>query len=215
MPQFVVTIAGGALPAERLLEAVERVLGGPLFDLVVRLELPADHPGRAWLERQLGPDPRVRVATSAGGESSALEEFPASSFQVTLPAGRRLPGNVVGRLRAALGTAVLARCDFPDGSRASITRSWALHRAARTRWEVSDFGAVVTIPPRHLRAGVLARVPVRALGAMWERLRAELRRIDGPRAAWRFVRWFRAGAANWAVRRLRAIRRRASRSFLP
>ena len=65
VPQYVVTIEGGDLPAERLLEAVERVLADPVHDLVVRLALPAGHAGRAWLERHLDPDPRVRVAPSA------------------------------------------------------------------------------------------------------------------------------------------------------
>ena len=155
VPQFVVTIRGGALPAADLLRRVDRVLGGPMHDLVVRLELPADHAGRAWLERQLGPDPRVRVAPSR----PVLEEFPASPFLVTLPAERRLAEDVVPRLSAALGTAVFGRCVFPDGSRASIVRAWALHRARRTRWEVSDFGEVVTIPP-----GRLAPARVRAGG---------------------------------------------------
>ena len=148
VPQYVVTVRGDGLSADRLLEAVERVLCGPMHDLVVRVELPEDHAGRAWLERHLGPDPRVRVAPSR----SALEEFPASAFHVTLPAGKRLHADVVRRLRAGLGTAVVGQSEFPDGSRVSIVRAWVLHRALRTPWEVSDFGDVVTIPPRKLRA---------------------------------------------------------------
>ena len=126
VPQYVVTIKGRDLPAERLLGAVERVLSGPMHDLVVRLELAWRHSGQEWLERHLGPDPRVRVAPSR----SALEEFPASPFHVTLPAGRRLHRDVVRRLRAELGTAVMGRAVFPDGARASIARAWALHRAS-------------------------------------------------------------------------------------
>ena len=201
VPQFVVTIRGGALPAEDLLKAVERVLEAPPHDLVVRLELPEDHAGRAWLERQLGPDPRVRVTPPC----PALLEFPASPFQVTLPASVDLVGDAVRRLRAALGTAVLGRCVFPDGSRASIARTWALHRAQRTPWEVSDFGEVVTIPPRQLRPAPLARSARRR----WRRFLEEFGRIDGFRAAGRFVRWF-GGAVP---RRLRLARRsRAERS---
>ena len=148
VPQYVVTVRGDGLPADRLLEAVERVLCGPMHDLVVRLELPEGHAGRAWLERHLGPDPRVRVAPAR----SALEEFPASPFHVTLPVGKRLHADVVRRLRAGLGTAVVGQSEFPDGSRVSIVRAWALHRALRTPWEAADFGDVVTIPPRKLRA---------------------------------------------------------------
>ena len=146
VPQYVVTIEGGRLPAECLLEAVERVLSGPMHDLVVRLELARDHPGREWLELHLGPDPRVRVAPSL----SALEEFPASPFHVALPAGAPLRADVVGRLRAELGSGVIGRSVFPDGTRASIVRAWALHRALRTPWEAFDFGDVVTIPPEKL-----------------------------------------------------------------
>ena len=203
VPQYVVTVRGDGLSADRLLEAVERVLCGPMHDLVVRVELPEGHAGRAWLERHLGPDPRVRVAPSR----SALEEFPASPFHVTLPAGKRLHADVVRRLHAGLGTAVVGRSEFPDGSRVSIVRAWALHRALRTPWEASDFGDVVTIPPRKLRAVPMpAGSTVRALRSSWDLLRAELRRIDGPGAAWRFVRWFAGAVLRRALQRLRNAR---------
>lgn len=122
------------------------MLAGSMHDLVVRLELPqgranganrtecagevgdADHPGgtertahraREWLECHLGKDPRVRVAPPR----PALAEFPASPFHVTLPAGRPLHTDVVRRLRAELGTAVIGRAVFSDGSRAQIVRA--------------------------------------------------------------------------------------------
>ena len=199
VPQYVVTMRGDGLAADRLLEAVERVLAGPMHDLVVRVELPEGHAGRAWLERHLGPDPRVRVAPSR----SAPEEFPASPFHVTLPAGKRLHADVVRRLRMALGTAVSGQAVFSDGACASIVRAWALHRAGRTPWEVSDFGEVVTIPPRKLRAVPWpAGSTVRAVRAAWERLRVELRLVDSPGEAWRFVWWF----GDAVLRRLRRLR---------
>ncbi len=193
VPQYVVTVLGGAAPAKRLLEVVERVLSDPMHDLVVRLELPGEHAGRVWLERHLGPDPRVRVAPSR----SALEEFPASPFHVTLPVGRPLRTDVVSRLRTELGTAVVGRSEFPDGSRVLIARAWALHRALRTPWDAADFGGVVTIPPQKLREVPGAQAG-RVLRSSWRRLRDELRLIDTPHAAWRFVWWF-AGAARRMV----------------
>ena len=200
VPQYVVTVRGDGLSADRLLEAVERVLSGPMHDLVVRLELAEDHAGREWLMRHLGPDPRVRVAPPR----SALEEFPASAFHVTLPAGKRLHADVVRRLRAGLGTAAVGGSEFPDGSRVSIVRAWALHRASRTPWEASDFGEVVTIPPRKLRAVPVPAGPkFRALRSLWRLSRAELRRVDDLGAAWRFVRWFAGAALRRALRRLR------------
>ena len=198
VPQYVVTIIEGEdLPAERLLGAIERVLSGPMHDLVVRLELAWRHSGQEWLERHLGPDPRVRVAPSR----SALEEFPASPFHVTLPAGRRLHRDVVRRLRAELGTAVMGRAVFRDGARASIVRAWALHRALRTPWEPDDFGEAVTIPPRKLKQRLaVGGVLHRALRTPWRRFRVEWRQVDGPVAAWRFVRWL-AGLGLHSCRR--------------
>ena len=153
VPQYVVTVRGNDVSADRLLATVERLLSGPMDDLVVRVELRPDHEGRTWLERHLRPDPRVRVAPSA----SALEEFPASSFHVTLPAGIELHSDVIRRLRAELGVAAVGRSVFPDGSRASIVRAWALHRASRTRWDAGAFGDVVRIAPERLS-------PERAVG---------------------------------------------------
>ncbi len=197
VPQYVVTLRGDGMPVEHLLADVEHLLAGPMHDLVVRVELDEDHPDQAWLERQLGPDPRVRVAPAR----SALEEFPASSFHIALPAGRRLHADVVQRLRAELGTAVVGSSVFPDGSRASITRAWALHRALRAPSELdaSDFGEEVTIPARklcrdlHRRAGAL-RAPLK-------RLRAEWSQIDGPWRLGRFVRWFGGAVLRWALGR--------------
>ena len=198
VPQYVVTLRGGGLPEERLLAAVEQVLSGPVHDLVVRLELSGDHAGREWLERHLGPDPRVRVAPSR----PALEEFPVSPFHITLPAGRRLRADVVDRLRAKLGRAVVGQSVFPDGSRASIVRAWALHRAQRTPWRVSDFGDAVTIAPGKLRPSVFLPWTGRR---EWARLKAELRRTGGPGAARRFVRWLGSAVLRRARRRFGGV----------
>ncbi len=207
VPQYVVTLRGDGVPAERLLEVVERVLAGPMHDLVVRVELAEGHTGREWLERQLGPDPRVRVAPAR----SALEEFPASPFHVTLPGGRRPHPDVVSMLRAELGTAVIGRSVFSDGSCASIARAWALHRALRTPWDASDFGEVVPIPPRKLEKTkgtpaarpATGRVQGRAWRARWEHLRTDWKQVDGPAAAWRFVRWVGTAVLRRVSRRFR------------
>ena len=233
VPQYVATIEGRDLPSKDLLEAVECALSGPMHDLVVRLELPGDHAGRAWLERHLDPDPRVRVApNSKAGQApfrAALEEFPASPFQVALPAGWRLHGDMVRMLRTELGTAAIGRAVFPDGTRASIGRAWALHRASRTPWAAADFGEVVTIPPQKLAApapaagsakpapapaakpapapagspaagGARRRPPRTAWGGLWTRLR----QVDGPTAAWRFARWFAGAILRRVLQRSRS-----------
>ena len=71
----------------------------------------------ALLREEFGPDPRVRV----GSARSALDEFPATPFHVTLPAGAVFAKDLVHRLRAGLGDATAAVAVLPDGSRASIT----------------------------------------------------------------------------------------------
>ncbi len=111
---------------------------------------------------------------------------------------------------------MVGQSEFPDGSRVSIVRAWALHRALRTPWEAADFGDVVAIPPRKLRAVPMPTGPtVRALRSSWDLFRAELRRVDGPDAAWRFVRWFAGAVLRRVCRRFRIAttlhRRRAGR----
>ena len=99
-PQYGVTIEAGDCPAEQVIEVVGNVLADRVYDLAVRVEVGDDDRERlAWLRDVFDPDPRVRV-TAPGGD--ALEEFPASPFQVRLPAtvtGRDL----VHRLRGRLG----------------------------------------------------------------------------------------------------------------
>ncbi len=192
VPQYVVTLRGDGLPVKRLLADIEHVLAGPMHDLVMRVELAGDHTGQAWLKRKLGPDPRVRVAPAR----AALEEFPASSFHVDLPAGRRLHADVVHRLRAELGTAVVGRAVFPGGSRASITRAWALHRASRAPGELdaSDFGVEVTIPFQKL-------LPASA-GTPASSSSASLPRAEYPLGVEIVALGARARAVFWASRRV-------------
>ena len=148
VPRFVVSLEAGGMTVERIVGAVETVLADREPDLVVRIELPAGGAGddarRDWLEDRFGPDPRVCVGPAA----AALDEHPAAPFHVALPAGARLARGVVRRLHGALGPAVAATAALSDGSRVSITRAWALHRARRTGRCVAEFGDVATIPAR-------------------------------------------------------------------
>ncbi len=99
-----------------------------------------------YLREVFGSDPRVLIAPTR----SALDEFPASPFHVTLPAAV-FAKDLVHRLRARLGSAVTAAATLPDGSTVSITRVWALHRARRTGKRAADFGEARTIPAKALK----------------------------------------------------------------
>ena len=206
VPRYVVTIQGGDLPEERLLRVAEQVLADRVHDLVVRIEIDARHDGAAWLRRQLDPDPRVRVAPAR----SALDEFPAAAFHVTLPARATFRSGIVHRLRAELGRAVAGSAVLAGGSEVSITRAWALHRARRSGGSAADFGDVAAIPVRRLgcgAGGLLAtgggigpeRWPWRRLAG---RLIAELKEVRTPRQAWSLLVWLGHGI-RWRVGRYR------------
>ena len=190
VPQYVVTIDGRRCPTDRIIGAVVNVLvDRRCDDLVVRIEADADGDGErlARLRDEFGPDPRVRVAP----ERSALDEFPASPFHVTLPA-REFRGHPVRRLRAELGDAAIASTALPDGTRASITRAWALHRARRTGRTPADFGEARTISAKALKParGVTATRP-----AGWDRLRDRMLDVRSLSQAGSFVKW--AAGAAW------------------
>ena len=197
VPQYVVTIDGRRCPTDRIIGAIVNVLADRVCDdLVVRVEADADGDGErlARLRDEFGPDPRVRVAP----ERSALDEFPASPFHVTLPA-REFRGHPVRRLRAELGRAATASTALPDGTRASITRAWALHRARRTGKSPADFGEARTISAGALklakRRDPAAPHEEADRPARWNRLRDRVPDVRSPSQAGSFVKW--AAGAAW------------------
>ena len=197
VPQYVVTIDGRRCPTDRIIRAVVSVLADRVHDLVVRIETDAsgDDDGPARLRDEFGPDPRVRVAPAR----SALDEFPASPFHVTLPP-HVFSGNLVRRLRVELGDAVTASATLPGEATVSITRAWALHRASRTGKSPADFGEARTIS-----AGTLKRVKRRDVvaaretgdwpGRQWDHLRERMRDVRGLSRAVSFAKW--AAGVAW------------------
>ena len=149
VPQYVVTVEAAGLPAERVVEAAERLLADRVHDLIVRIELPEGDPRLDWIREDFGADPRVRV----GPARSALDEFPFAALHVAVPGGAAFAADLVHRLRCELGPAAAAETILDDGSMVSITRAWVLHRARRTGRPARDFGDVVTFPARTLRIG--------------------------------------------------------------
>ena len=172
VPRYVVTVDAGRGSVEQAAAVTEALLADREHDLVVRLELGArrDPERLARLQEAFAPDPRVRVAP----DRSALDEFPAAPFQVTLPA-TVLAKDLVTRLRARLGSAAVAAALLPDGARVAIARAWALHRARRTGGAPADFGDVREIAPARLRLAAAAP-PAGPVAPRWRRL---LRRVRG------------------------------------
>ena len=187
VPRHVVTVEGGGASPERIGGTVERILADPAGDLAVRVELGPAPSGRvSWLEDRFGPDPRVQIEPLR----PALDEFAATPFHLTVPAGGAFRPGLVAHLRRRLRSAVFATLPLPGRQTATIARGWALHRARCTGKPVASFGKVVTIrrrpwvrltPRGEARRAALARI-ARALDA-------ETRSVRNARAAVRFLRW--------------------------
>ena len=213
VPQYVVIVESGYIPVDRLFHIAERILGDRVHDLVVMIEDRPEDEGFEWLRRQLGPDPRVRF----GPVHTVLDDFPTVQFHITIPPGADVPKNLVHTLRAKLGGAVYGTMTLADGSRVSIVRTWALHRARRTGKTIVDWGAMVTAEAGNPAPGVttvLRSRPVtrriRRASSKAARLLEEMRRIRSFRQAWRFVKWF-AGAVGWRFKGARRYRRSRTR----
>ena len=208
VPQYVITLESGYERVVDVFLAAECILGGQAHDLVLRIEDRPDDPDFEWLRRQLGPDPRVRFSSSA----SALEDFPVSAFHAFVPAGVRVVENLVPRLRNELGEAVSAVLVMEDGTRVSITRTWAMHRSRRSAGSIDYWGPRVTVPVKESRSGAgpgpllrsgRASRRMRRAGSKAGRVLYELRQVRSFRQAWGFLRWFTAAAG----RRLEGLRR--------
>lgn len=191
VPQYVVTIDAAHCPVDRVVRAVEHILSDRVHDLVVRIQTDAieDSEGLQRLRDEFAPDPRVRLTSGR----SALDEFPASPFHISLPS-TAFAKNMVYRLRLQLGDAVASAANLPDGSEISIARAWALNRARRTGKGVSDFGETRTISTRSLNIKpVGAENDSRPPGSL-ARARDRLQTVQSTADAWLFAKWV-SGAA--------------------
>lgn len=201
VPQYVVTVDGKHGSTDLLIETVMNILEDRVHDLVIRIETPdaVDDKRLARLREWFCLDPRVRVAPTR----SALDEFPASPFHVTLPAAVFAKG-VVHRLRVGLGSAVSAAATFSDGTQASITRAWALNRARRTGKPPTDFGEARTLSARSLKlkATVSTESPnvpnVVRYSTRWERLIVRMQDVRNFRDGCLFLKWL-LGAAWFKI----------------
>ncbi len=219
VPQFVVTVEPGHMDEEEVLATVEKVLAGSVHDLVVWVEERAAEPFDR-LRRLLDGDPRVRVGAAGG----ALEAWPASAFHARVPAGAGVRDRTLYRLHNQLGTATAGESDLASGHRVSIARTWALQRARRCGWAVSDVGTIVELDVDSLQvthepkpqSWLAARLhgPVKFLMRASARARRHVatlfgmvRSIRSPRDLWRFITTvvravgWRLGNVGWVLRR--------------
>ena len=207
VPRYVVTVDVGRCPVRRVIRTADGLLTDRVHDLVVRIEMDASDDDERFLRlrEEFGRDPRVRVAP----EHSALDEFPASAFHVTLPAAVAAK-DLVHRLHKKLGDAVTAGSILPDGSTVTITRTWALHRARRTGKDAAVFGEARTIPAAALKLAAADpavdedRADGPAAGswsAGWERLLDRMKEVGGFADAWSLLKQLAGSIRRRALRR--------------
>ena len=206
VPQYVVTIDAAHAPRHGVVDVAKRILGGRTHDLVLRIDAPGNDERLPWLREHLGPDPRIQVAP----RQSALDEFPSAAFHVELPATARVAPGALRRMRTELGSTVAAVAHLADGTTASITRAWALHRARRNGTEVGWFGDVricsarsFGIAPAAKREHEQRRWQVRHRIAQ---LRVKIGNVRSPRQAWWFLTWL-AGVLRWRLAKWERFRR--------
>ena len=235
VPRHAVTVEGGNASTECVASTVEALLGDPAGDLAVRIAAPED-PGEdtvASLAERFATDPRVRLASGPPGGGPAwgasLDAFPVSPLHVVVPAGAALRPGLLKALLGALGDAAMAETLLADGSRVSIARSWALHRARRTGRAIAEFGDVRTVrapaPGRRFTPGPIAgpvfggirrivgslrrpsggRIGFPGTGAVAARVWSEARHVRGVRTAWRFLAWLALGL-RWRLGQARGAR---------
>lgn len=192
VPQYVATIDASHCPIDKLIRSVEHILADRAHDLVVRIQTSAidDNEDLERLQNEFAPDPRVRLTPAR----SALDEFPASPFHISLPA-TVFAKNLVYRLRFQLGDAVAAVANLPDGSGVSITRAWALNRARRTGKSVSDFGETREISAKALNIKATSDEGAVLPPSILARARNRLRAVQSANEAWLFAKW--AAGAGW------------------
>ena len=204
VPRFIVTLAAGAEPLDRIIAAADALLADPGGDLAVRIDIaPGRDDDRNRLQYRYSHEPRLHV----GAGDPALDAFPASPLHVFMPAMILEPGTL-DRLESALGDAVTADVDVPGSAEhITITRAWALHRARRAGGEPADYGDARTLPARLLRP-TRGTPTVRGThifhGTPIARVWAEARHVRGPRTAWRLLRWLVLGL-RWRVRSGRGL----------
>ncbi|MDX1509870.1 MAG: glycosyltransferase [Nitriliruptorales bacterium] len=98
VPRATITIRTGDESRDIVLEAVESWLASSFHDLLLLVDLPADHPDAVWLTRQLDPDPRVTVAEAPDADRLA----PFTPVHVETSAQVAVEPETLGRLVALL-----------------------------------------------------------------------------------------------------------------
>jgi GT2 family glycosyltransferase len=201
VPRTVVTVPVAGRDAAAVAATVVRLLAGRDRDLAVRI-------GTEGLSGEavagLRGSWRGFGAVSVGAADTVLDDFPDSPFHVATPVGAAFGADLLPRLHAGLGDAAVGEATLPDGSRAAITRAWALHRAGRAGGSPADYGGIrrfALVGPRKgaLWAGIRWRAPAagRPLRGM-ARAAAEAWRVRNLADLGRYLRWLGEGV-RWRL----------------
>ncbi len=200
VPTFVVTVDARDAAAQAAADVVERLLGDDESDLAVRLAAPAT--GGAGLRARFAADARVHVDPVRAAEDA----FPASPYFVTLPVAA-LPRGVLAALRRGLGPAAAATVRLADGSRGSVARAWAVHRARRHGGAAADYGEGTTVVLGRAAGRRRSRPRTRAdeghRRRLLRRVLREAGHVRGRRTAAAFLGWLALGLRWWLGARVR------------
>ena len=217
VPRTVVVVTPAAPGAAA---TVARLLAGGDADIAVRVVAGpgADAGELAMLRAGHAGDARVAAVPACPGPDA----FPGTPFLVEMPAGAEPGRCLLPRLRRGLGSAAVGVATLPDGSRARILRTWAVHRARRAGGRPEDCGPVARFELG--RAGAAAAVLGRGLSRVFPaarrplggiaRLAAELAAVRSRADAHRVARWLGSGARWWLATR-RNTNRAAARPGRP
>ena len=150
VPRWSVAIEVNPGGGRAAVEAVERLRAEAGVSVAILVDVDEATADTEWLRERLGEDVRLRW----GPVADACHIHRAVPLHVRAPARNVGIGDLLARLEVELGDAVAGTATLADGTRLSVARAWALHRARRTGCDMSEFGRVVTIGARRLQAGV-------------------------------------------------------------
>ena len=202
VPTAVVRIAAGSHAPVDVRDAVEGSLASSFHDHVVFLDIPDEHPERAWLDRQFGPDPRVVV----GADLDDHLAYPFAAVRVTLPVEAELTEYAlesVIRVLEGVGAVEVPLADAPP-VRAVKTRAWRRSTAlsAADPWhKVDELYGVRVMNPRE--AGIrrrhrMGRAPLVRSDSRAGKVLARAGRIRSASDLALFVRWL-FEAVRWRL----------------
>ena len=123
VPMLTVSISAEGQNFEEVASQVDSVLASTFYDLNVGLKIPDSHPDRINLERQYGPDPRVKVTEDIS------KQAPFASLRLEGPQGFCFEPGDIENLLNKIEKHGLLRVDLGTRGEIRLARNRALKRA--------------------------------------------------------------------------------------